>query len=597
MLATVVLGVALSGGAARPEQVDLAPAENSARSPHAVPEWALGAVWYQVFPERFANGNPGNDPAAPGIFRPDWTSDYYSVTTLELESARAAAVAWGRGQRFARSRTALGAVATHRRYGGDLQGVVERLDHLRSLGVTAIYLSPVFQARSEHKYETSDHRHIDESLGGPGPARPIWRPDPLETDDPATWGWTEADRYLIDVLLPEARRRGMRVILDGVWNHVGVEHWAFQDVLRNGRSSRYASWFRVRFDEVGRVMSWVGWDRTNGDLPEFAQTSRGDLVPPVKEHIFAVTRRWMDPDGDGDPSDGIDGWRLDVAPDIGIDFWRDWHDMVKSINPEAVTIGEIWEPAGRWIREGCFDAQMNYPFAFAIIDWLRGNECSERLGERLRRLVGEQDEHDLAHMNLLAGHDTERLASMLENPGREYDPGRGVVRGPAGYNAGRASARTYDLVVLAYAMLTGLPGSPMVFQGDEWGMTGGDDPECRKPVPWPDLGPYESPDDAPDLSMRERLADWLRLRGDPVVGPALRFGELSLPDSGDPDVVVIRRELASGDSGGIAASVVLVIANRGEGVFDAGTVLGLEGVRGAGPMIVQPRRAGIWSFP
>ncbi|MEZ6234894.1 MAG: alpha-amylase family glycosyl hydrolase [Phycisphaerales bacterium] len=560
------------------------------------PEWAQGAVWYQVFPERFANAKSANDPSTPGTYTPAWTSDFYSTTPLETESAWAGAAAWDRQRRIHSTSSPIARVIPFRRYGGDLQGVAARLDHLQSLGVTAIYLCPVFQARSEHKYETSDHRHIDESLGNRGPARPVWSPDPLETADPATWRWTEADRFLVDVLIPEVHARGMRIVLDGVWNHVGREHWAFQDVMRNGRSSPYADWFRVRFDADGRVVSWTGWDRTNGDLPEFAQTREGDLVAPVKAHIFAVTRRWMDPNNDGDPSDGIDGWRLDVAPDVGIAFWRDWHALVKSINPEAVTIGEIWDPADRWIDAGCFDAQMGYPVAMALLDWLRGNEDSSWLARRVERLIGDASAHDRTNMCLMSSHDTERFASMLQNPGREYDAARGAVRGTVlasgeAYHAGRAAPETYDRVVLAFAILTALPGSPMLFQGDEFGMVGGDDPECRKPVPWPDLGPYDSPDDAPLVEMGERLGAWLRLRSDPDLSGLLRFGDLTLHDSGDPDVLVIERRFEGRRA--------VLVANRGDGAFDAGSMPALSGLSGVGAAStdgrsVPPRSAGLW---
>jgi glycosidase len=478
-------------------------------------------------------------------------------------------------------------VIPFRRYGGDLQGLVARLDHLQALGVTAIYLCPVFQARSEHKYETSDHRHVDESFGGSGPPRGVWEPIAGETADPATWTWTEADRYLIDVVLPECRRRGLRVVLDGVWNHVGTQHWAFQDVLRHGRASAYADWFRVEFGDDGRVRSWVGWpDRTNGDLPEFRQTASGDLAPGPKAHVFAVTRRWMDPDGDGDPSDGIDGWRLDVAPDVGMAFWRDWHALVKAINPEAVAIGEIWMPAGDWIEAGCFDSQMNYPVAMALLDFLRGNRDAAWFAGRCRGLIGELDDHDLAQMNLMTSHDTERLASMLANAGAEYDPGRGLLRTPERYDAGRPAAETYDLVVLAYAILTAMPGSPMVFQGDELGMSGGDDPECRKPVPWPDLGPYSSADDAPDAAMVERLGAWLRLRGDPAVGPVLRFGAVEFVESGDADVVVIRRMWNGG--------TVVLVANRASREIDAAAALRAAGVEPDGIDVIPPRSARLW---
>lgn len=590
-------------------------AQPASQPNHPIPEWAQGAVWYQVFPERFANGNPLNDSTTPGIFEPDWTSDFYATSTLELESARAAGVAWDREGRVFGARSDVASVIPFRRYGGDLQGVVARLDELKDLGVSVLYFSPIFQARSEHKYETSDHRHVDESLGNLGPARPVWQPDLRETADPATWQWTEADRYFLDVVLPEAKSRGFRVVIDGVWNHVGTQHWAFADVFKNGRSSPYADWFRCEFTDDGHILSWVGWpSRMNGDLPQFRQTEARDLAPGPKAHVLAVTRRWMDPNNDGDPSDGIDGWRLDVAPDVGIPFWADWQAYVKAINPEAVTIGEIWMPAGRWIDAGCFDAQMNYPLSMALIDWLRGNQDAAWLARRIESTldtIGDPppppatpsaqagsdiaaprtitpDAHDLAQMNLLTGHDTERIASMLQNPGTEYDAGRGRLAGN-GYDAGRASPETLDRVVLAYAILAALPGSPMVFQGDEFAMTGGDDPECRKPVAWPDLGPYTSPDDDPDLAFRDRVRGWLHLRSDPSLGDVLRFGTVAVAATPDGNVLSIRREWQD--------RVVFVIANRADSIFSARNTLGTVGVRSLADVSVPPRSAMLWELP
>jgi glycosidase len=294
----------------------------------------------------------------------------------------------------------------------------------------------------------------------------------------------------------------------------------------------------------------------------------------------------MDPNGDGDPSDGIDGWRLDVAPDIGIAFWREWHALVKEINPQAVTVGEIWMPADRWIEAGCFDGQMNYPLAMALVDFLRGNRDAGWLADRCRTLLGDLDDHDLAQMNLMTSHDTERLASMLANPGTEYDPGRGLLRTPESYDAGRPAAEAYDLVVLAYAILAVLPGSPMVFQGDELGMSGGDDPECRKPVPWPDLGAYASADDAPDEAMVERLAAWLRLRSDPVVGAVLRLGAVEFFETGEPDLFAVGRTWEGRSA--------LLVANRSGRDLDAAGVLAAGGFAASGGTMIPARSARLW---
>ena len=158
-------------------------------------------------------------------------------------------------------------------------------------------------------------------------------------------------------------------MLDGVWNHVGLDHWAFADVRKHGRNSKYVDWFVVEFDEIGDLEQWEAWDGTNGNLPIFREI-QGDLAPGPKAHIMAVTRRWMDPNGDGDPSDGIDGWRLDVANEMGRVFWKDWRELVKSINPDAFIVGEIWHDAREYFDGTAFDAQMNYPAAYAVADFL-----------------------------------------------------------------------------------------------------------------------------------------------------------------------------------------------------------------------------------
>ncbi len=526
-----------------------------------VPDWSKGMVWYQVFPERFRNGNPGNDPRDWDATTVPWGQPIDGVTIEEIE------LHWNR--RIVRPRFfsngpdrwggwgAAGQVVFEKRYGGDLQGVVEQLDELAALGVTGLYLCPVFEARSLHKYEASDHRHVDPTLGHPPPGTPgpVDRSgeDPL---DETTWAWEPADRYLIEVLLPEARRRGMRVILDGVWNHVGTDHFAFRDVLEKGRVSAYADWFRVHFDEDGRVMSYEAWDRPNGGLPEFRQTPQGDLAPGPKAHIEAVTRRWMDPNGDGDPSDGIDGWRLDVAPDIGRRFWSDWRGLVRSINPDALLVGEIWSDAELWFNGVAFDAQMNYPLTYPIADWLslaREETDAARLAARVHAALNHHPAHDLAQMTLIASHDTERGASLMQNDfSRQFDNGAGP--GSGRYDRERVSEDAKRRLLAAFALLTVLPGSPMVYNGDEFAMAGADDPDNRRPIPWGDA--------KLDVAFRDEVGGLLGLRADPEVGPVLRFGLVEVvPGVGEmADGVVVRRWL-----GGVM--VEAAIARSGEPAF------------------------------
>jgi glycosidase len=458
-------------------------------------------VWYQVFPERFANGNPANDPSGPDTNLLAWNAPWDTASVYELEQSWAQYAVDPRFYRPASlsSGGVLPATIYRRRFGGDLQGVVQRLDHLQSLGVTGLYLCPVFHAQSLHKYEAADHRHIDPTLGHPGDPGPMGNArsaiihDPSETADPATWRWTADDRYLLETLRPEARERNLRVVLDGVWNHVGLWNWAFMDVVEHGVNSPYAEWFECRFDDTGTLVGWEGWSQPNGALPEFKHTDDGDLNPGVKAFVFDLTRRWMDPNNDGDPSDGIDGWRLDVANEIGRKFWADWRTLVRSINPDALIIGEIWFPGGDYFDGTAFDAQMNYPFAYQIAGWLSLDPAmtSERLARGLEQVYSNAPHTDLAQMTLLASHDTERVASLMHNPGRAgvrgFDQGANSFDTGTGYNARRPDERAFNLSVLGAALHATLPGSPMIYNGDELGMYGADDPNNRKPIPWPDL--------------------------------------------------------------------------------------------------------------
>jgi len=548
--------------AGRPAVLDLE--GNATVAPNlATPDWAKGAVYYQIFPERFRNGNPGNDPGGPFVYRMPWGADWYTVSDEELSVNKAAAMARGDRMSFNRPAGLLYDVVWHRRFGGDLQGVVEKLDHIASLGVDAIYFTPIFDAPSMHKYDAADFAHIDPTLGHPGTLDPHRPPAsaPFDPFDETTWAWTEADRYFIEVVIPEARARGLRVVLDGVWNHTGREFWAFRDLVERGRESAFKDWYAgVRFDAEGRLVSWQAWDRPNGHLPKFRQTPEGDLVEPVKRHIFAVTRRWMDPDGDGNTARGIDGWRLDVAAEIGIPFWRDWRAHVRGINPDAVLIAEIWyDAAPSYFHGVAFDAQMNYPFAYPVTSWLGSapEVTADALSRGLRAVFNNPPHHDLAQMNLVDSHDVERIASMMHNPGRTYEQGAAMHNDPdPDYDPGRPSPEAFDRAVLSTALLATYQGAPMFYYGNEFGMYGADDPDNRKPVPWPDLPPPERGEDAADLEILERTRAWLTLRQHPEAGPILRFGDTRHLPTTDPALFMFERSL-NGDR-------VVVLINAGE---------------------------------
>lgn len=443
-----------------------------------VPTWARDAVWYQIFPERFRNGDPGNDPTAAEVGIPadrgwqvsSWTSSWYAQTPWELKHSG----------RFYEN-------VFDRRYGGDLQGVIDKLDYLRDLGVTALYFNPVFEAFSLHKYDASSYHHIDNNFG---PDRDGDRAViPKETDAPSTWTWTAADRTFL-TLIREAHARNIRVVIDGVFNHSGTRFWAFEDVVKKQEQSAYRDWFDVRrWDDpktTANEFDYKGW-WDHKTLPEFREDSTG-FIPPVRQYFWNITRRWMDPNGDGDPSDGIDGWRLDVANEVSSVFWRDWRTLVKSINPEAIIIGEIWDNASQWLGGDQFDAVMNYRFAYAAVDFFIDRDTDAAAFDRQLAAVRKDYAPEVNEIlqNLYDSHDTDRLASMIANPGRRYDNDNGP-RSNRAYSTRKPLAEHRQIQRLMALLQMTYVGAPMVYYGTESGMWGADDPDDRKPMVWDDL--------------------------------------------------------------------------------------------------------------
>ncbi|MFM9959422.1 MAG: alpha-amylase family glycosyl hydrolase [Phycisphaerales bacterium] len=538
--------------------------------PHLhLPAWAMGAVWYQIFPDRFRNGNPLNDPHGPGVTQMPWNSDWYKVSDAEAAAWKKRAGLKPTDPMPQHRGGPLYNVVWDRRYGGDLQGIEQKFGYLKDLGVTALYMNPIFEAESMHKYDATDYRHIDDNFGAPASAGKVperWTHKP-EPADPAKWEWTPSDRYFVDQFLPAAKKHGIRVVVDGVFNHTGRPFWAFEDIEKNGVNSIYKDWFYVDFDDAGKLKSWVSWFNT-GALPKFRQKPNGDLVEPVKKHIFDITTRWMDPNGDGNPSDGVDGWRLDVALDVGLPFWRDWRKHVKTINPDAIIIAEIWDDASQHVKGDTFDTQMHYPFAKPVVDWLgvRPGMTATQLDGRLRLAYDDLSQTNLIHQNLFASHDTDRYVSMLYNPGREYDQ-RNRLQDADGqdYKQGRPPENYYKMSMLGVAIQATYLGAPMIYYGDEVGIYGADDPTDRKPFPWPDTGEPENPTDKADWEMHKQYAKWFNLRQDAAIGPVLRYGSIRHLTTDRDDAFAFTREL-----NGVR---VVVVVNRGETPFDASRLL------------------------
>ncbi len=349
---------------------------------HRVPDWAKDAVFYQIFPERFENGDRSNDPPNTE--------------------------AWGKspkGNNF---------------FGGDLQGIINRMDHLKRLGINALYLNPIFQATTNHKYNTTDYSVIDPSFG---------------------------TNELFDRFTELCRKNGIRIVLDGVFNHVGTAHFAFQDVVKNGASSPYAPWFNVYSYPVrthGKPNYECWWGIAS--LPKLMTQH-----PAVKKYLFEEIARW---------TPKIDGWRLDVANEVPHEFWKEFRTLVRSINPECYIVGELWEDASPWLHGDEFDATMNYRFRAACLDFFANDKTNA--AEFDKHLLDTRNsyppEHNFVMQNLLGSHDTERYRTLCR-----LDDWR---------------------VALSVIFQMTYVGAPMVYYGDEIGMEGGKDPDCRRTMIW-----------------------------------------------------------------------------------------------------------------
>ncbi|MFN2112083.1 MAG: glycoside hydrolase family 13 protein [Anaerolineales bacterium] len=351
-----------------------------------VPYWVQDAVFYQIFPDRFYNGDLGNDP--PNVEK------WGTKPTL-----------WG----F---------------QGGDLRGVIQKLDYLLDLGITAIYFNPIFQATSNHRYNISDYYKIDPKLG------------------------TNQD-FL--ALLDAAHHNGIRIIIDGVFNHCGRGFFAFNDVLENTNYSPYADWFNLKkvppdAYSHGEAHDYEAWWNFKS-LPKFNTDN-----PLVRKYIMDVARYWIHL--------GADGWRLDVPNEIDDDdFWAEFRSVVKAENPDAYLVGEIWDGDPRWVGPKSFDGLMNYPVRDGILGLLTEKLTTDEFGETItRQLTQYQRENVYAMYNPLGSHDTARLTTEL--------------------GGDLAKLKMATLIQMTY------PGAPAIYYGDEIGLEGAKDPDCRRAFPW-----------------------------------------------------------------------------------------------------------------
>ncbi|NLB64723.1 MAG: glycoside hydrolase family 13 protein [Fibrobacter sp.] len=354
-----------------------------------VPQWVQNAVFYQIFPDRFRKSD-----------------DYqYSGKYVPWDSLP----------------------TTNNMFGGNLVGITEKLDYIKDLGCNALYLCPIFQSNSNHRYHTFDYFKIDPILG------------------------TEED---FKNLINACHQRDMKIILDGVFNHCGRGFYQFNNILELGIESPFIDWFHIKDfplnafnDQNPNYECWWGLR----ELPKFNTSN-----PDVREFLFSVGEHWIEM--------GIDGWRLDVPNEIDDDdFWREFRNRIKKINPEAYIVGEIWDDPSRWLQGDQFDGVMNYPMRRLIIDSLFEYETLiSDAGDFCQRIleIFPKDRFGIP-MNLLGSHDNMRISTVAN--GDE------------------------DLLSIAWAILMMSPGCIFIYSGDEIGLEGGKDPDNRRSFPWHNL--------------------------------------------------------------------------------------------------------------
>lgn len=370
------------------------------------PEWVKHAVFYHIFPDRFAR-------TKRQVKHPEMS------VPLEV---------WNTPPTFEGYK------------GGDLWGVIENLDYLQDLGVTAVYFTPIFQSASNHRYHTHDYYTIDPLLGG-----------------------NEA----FAEFLKAAHQREMRVVLDGVFNHASRGFFYFNDILENGPNSPWLDWFKVEdwpvsaYDgsKPANYTSWV----SNRALPQFNHAN-----PEAREYIMRIGEYWI--------RQGVDGWRLDVPYEVKEPgFWQEFRDRIKAVNPEAYIVGEIWMPAQEWLDGTQFDGVLNYLFTGPTLAFTAGDRVVMKYAEtpsyepypaldaagyrtKMETLLALYPwEIQLTQLNLLSSHDTARALSVMGDD--------------------QASLELAVLLQMTF------PGAPSIYYGDEVGLKGGLDPDCRRVFP------------------------------------------------------------------------------------------------------------------
>ncbi|MBI5837860.1 MAG: alpha amylase N-terminal ig-like domain-containing protein [Candidatus Eisenbacteria bacterium] len=420
--------------------------------PFTTPDWVKNGVIYQIFPDRFRNGSQANDPDfKEWYYRGKSGAEPKGPIDVEIQEYYHLVKDWSNNAVMTQCPWTKDGRDWMAFYGGDVEGVRQSLDYLKDLGVTVIYFNPLFQGKSTHKYDATDYRAIDPHFGTNGEFR---------------------------TFVSEAKARGIRIILDIVYNHSGNTHWAFKDAVDNGPKSPYYNWYGFRqwplpegWPNVGR--SWKPSDYYEcwwnfGDLPalkfdlahshaeaaRFEDTTQVKVNGPLVSHLLDATEYWL-------KEVDADGVRLDVPNEVPRWFWKMFNQRVKSVKPDAYIVGELWGNATDWVKPGVFDAVMNYAFFRDPVSKFLGmgqGTAAEFDATLATGRLAYPSQAVEAQMNLIDSHDTVRFLTQV--------------------NGDVSRLKLAALFSMTYV------GAPTIYYGDEVGMTGGKDPDCRRTFPW-----------------------------------------------------------------------------------------------------------------
>lgn len=429
-------------------------------SEYTTPDWFKTGIAYQIFPDRFYNGNENGEFLGnrTDIIKRNWGD-----------------MPFYKAEQFG------GEYKANDFFGGNLEGIIKKLPYLEELGITVIYLNPIFRAASNHKYDTGSYEEIDPMFG---------------------------DEETFSRLCAEAKKRGIRIILDGVFNHTGDDSLYFNKYgnydsvgAYQSQDSPYYSWFRfMNFPDV--YESW--WGMTT--LPQVEETSEA-----LREYLLSgensIIKKWI--------RLGASGWRLDVVDELPDFFVKELRKAVKEVNPEAVIIGEVWEDASNKTAYGErrayfhgdeLDSVMNYPLRNALIDFAL---CRIDAPEFDKRIMSLKENYPrpayYSLLNMMSSHDVERLVTLMGDvPSRhEVDRDAQAQFSLDGYMLQTARRRAQ----LIYGMLLTMPGVPCIFYGDELGVQGYGDPFCRSCFPWNDMDSVD-----PNSLMRNWIKNFIAIR-------------------------------------------------------------------------------------